>query len=743
MTQPDIRHHPYGSGHPYRVDPDQRHPVHPVGGEPLELRITTTKADAVDVEVVEGTSSTLISMQQVSADELYSTRETAEGHLTAASGATPNVDGKRIFRAVVPSAPMGRFRYRFSSSDGASTAWFETSGASWCSSGATMRTESATAIQQPDHVEWLISADGPIRCRFTLPLLAGDHVVGFGERFNALDQRGQVLDARVFEQYKQQGKRTYLPSPFAIVAGEIGWGFHVRTSRATTFDVGSNDQTQIKVEVDMSPDEPVVDLQIYNGTPRQVLAAHLVEINGVERPPDWVFAPWMSANEWNTQQRVLHEVETSIELDIPVGVIVIEAWSDEATFTAFRDATYNISPDGQPMRLEDFEFPCRGAWPDPAAMVAQLHDLGVKVLLWQIPLIPTEREGVSKLATAQMDADVATMIDRNYCVQEADGNPYRNRGWWFPGAVLPDWTNPDARQWWINKRRYLVDDVGIDGFKTDGGEHAWGDELRYANGTRGDVSNNLFANDYARAYHDLIKTSSVSGVTFSRAGFTGAGTVPCHWAGDEDSTWEAFRASITAGLTASASGIPFWGWDLAGFSGPTPTVELYLRATAMATLCPIMQYHSEFNNAQTPSNDRTPWNIAKQHNDQRAIDIYRQYAQLRQRLLPYLSAQADKTAATGVGMMRPLCFDHPEHDIWDYPYQYRFGDGLLVAPVCWENADSLDVYLPQGDWTDVWNGDQLSGGQVLTHDAPLHLIPAFATGDHTAELIEAFAQFDL
>ena len=158
-------------------------------------------------------------------------------------------------------------------------------------------------------------------------------------------------------------------------------------------------------------------------------------------------------------------------------------------------------------------------------------------------------------------------------------------------------------------------------------------------------------------------------MTFSRAGFTGAGRAPCHWAGDEDSTWEAFRASITAGLTAGASGVPFWGWDLAGFSGEIPSVELYLRATAMAALCPIMQYHSEFNHDRTPSNDRTPWNIAERHGDDRAIDLYRRFAVLRERLIPYLVAAAERTVASGMPLMRALCFDHPDDPtIWDAPH---------------------------------------------------------------------------
>ena len=194
----------------------------------------------------------------------------------------------------------------------------------------------------------------------------------------------------------------------------------------------------------------------------------------------------MSGNEWNTQARVLAEVSRSVELDIPVGVLVIEAWSDESTFTVFRDAQYSVRPDGGPLSLADVEHPADGAWPDPVGMVDRLHDLGVKVLLWQIPLVPTDRgEG------GQVAADAATLIAHGWCVHDDDELPYRNRGWWFPGALLPDWTNPAARRWWTDKRRYLIAEVGIDGFKTDGGEHAWGDELRYADGTRGDRSNHL------------------------------------------------------------------------------------------------------------------------------------------------------------------------------------------------------------------------------------------------------------
>jgi alpha-glucosidase (family GH31 glycosyl hydrolase) len=734
-----LLHRPLGSGHPYRIDPDQRHPVQPVAGETMDVRaLADASVGAVDLVIVDlaGEALTTTPMLASIVDDLYGPEGSGDGHLAAASGARPEIGTKVIYRAVVtvPDCPF-RYRLRRPGNEDSTSEWFDVAPGRWESADPTMLEVIGDATRvEPSSIEILQTAEGPVRIRFSLGLTPGEHVAGFGERFDRLDQLGTVLDTTVFEQYKGQGNRTYLPSPFAMVVGCAGWGVHVDTSRRVWFDVGATDHDRLMVETTLGRDDPQLSVRLYEGTPSDVLAAHLAHVGTPCRPPDWVLRPWMSGNEWNTQARVLAEVERSVELDIPAGVVVIEAWSDESTFVAFNDAEYAVHPDGAPHRLADFTFPADGRWPDPKAMVDRLHELGVKVLLWQIPLVPTDRG-----ATGQVAADAATMIDRGYAVREGDGSPYRNRGWWFTGALLPDWTNPDATDWWLAKRRYLLDEVGIDGFKTDGGEHAWGDELRYHDGSRGITSNNLFANRYADAYHALLQATGVDGTTFSRAGFTGAGSVPCHWAGDEDSTWEAFRASITAGLTAGLSGVPFWGWDLAGFSGDIPTVELFVRSTAMATFSPIMQYHAEFNHGRLPNRDRTPWNLAERHGDDRALVIYRRYAHLRERLLPYLSAEADLTVTTGVPMMRPVWFDHPDDETaWSYPLQYLFGSALLVAPVCWEATTELVVHVPLGEWVDPTTGTHHVGPGEVTLPTPIDRIPVLVRADRP-DLIEVVA----
>jgi alpha-glucosidase (family GH31 glycosyl hydrolase) len=442
----------------------------------------------------------------------------------------------------------------------------------------------------------------------------------------------------------------------------------------------------------------------------------------------------MSGNEWNTQARVMDEVERSRLERIPVGVVVIEAWSDESTFAAFRDAQYPLHADGSPHRLADFRFPSDGAWPDPQRMVDELHSRGIKLLLWQIPLLKARPAPGSQAAS-----DQEVMVKRSYAVRQAEGRPYRNRGWWFPGALMPDFTSVAAREWWLAKRRYLVNELGVDGFKTDGGEHAWGDDLRYADGSRGDAANNRYPVAYAAAYHELLAGSGRDGITFSRAGFTGSAAYPCHWAGDEDSTWEAFRASVTAGLTAGASGIFFWGWDLAGFSGEIPSAELYLRAAAMACFCPIMQYHSEFNHHRQPSRDRTPWNIAARTGDVRVLPIYRRFAELREALLPYLTEQAALSLKTSKPLMRALFFDASDDtEIWRWPYEYFLGDDLLVAPVTEPDVESWQVYLPRGEWIDAWTGETHLGALVVNRRAPLQEIPVYVRPGGATELLPLF-----
>lgn len=547
---------------------------------------------------------------------------------------------------------------------------------------------------------------------------------GFGERFNAVNQRGNSLDILVYEQYKNQGLKTYMPVSFFF--SSHGYGMYLRTNRVVHFDLATKDANQWGYQAQIGIDGTLAFELLIEDQPIKILREYSNLTSKPSLPPSWAFGPWMSSNEWNTQASVMEQVQLTLENDIPATVLVIEAWSDETTFYIWNDAQYSPKSPDQPLTYKDFTFPTDGRWPDPKGMIDELHRRGIRLVLWQIPVLKKTDQ-----PHTQHDGDREYALAHDFIVREADDSPYKVRPFWFHDSFLWDPSTPESVEWWMNKRAYLLEEMGVDGFKTDGGEHLWGRDTKFSNGMSGDEGINLYPNLYVGAYHRFAAEKRQNdALTFSRAGFSGTQAFPCHWAGDEDSTWEAMRASLTAGLNSSLSGIPFWGWDIAGFSGEIPTAELYLRATAMATFMPVMQYHSEFNNHQKPNRDRTPWNIAERCNMPEVIDIYRKFSQLRMRLIPYIEAEAKHCSETGEPMMRPLFLNWPDDPhAWQVTDQYLFGREILIAPILEQDVSRRKIYLPAGEWLDFWTGDSIQGGQWIERDAPLDSIPAYQRTD--------------
>ena len=558
-------------------------------------------------------------------------------------------------------------------------------------------------------LNWLQAADGTVR-EISLTLTHPPcGYFGLGERYNALDQRGQQVDQFVYNQYKDQGLRTYMPMP--VVYTEAGFGLHLRTDSYSWFDFTTPGVTRLGVEASS------LALDLFSGSINEQVAQFIAVTGEPENVPDWALGPWMSSNNWDSDAEVRKQVELTTQHGIPATVLVIEAWSDEATFYIFNDAQYGPKPGGESFAYDDFSFPAWGRWPDPRGLVTYLHESGLKLILWQIPVI----KHTTALRHAQKQRDEAHFIAEGYGVRHPDGSPLRLPEGWFKDSLLMDFSNREGAEWWFGKRQYLLE-LGIDGFKTDGGEMVWGNDLRFADGTTGLTKRNSYPREYISAYYRFAQQNG--GICFSRAGYTGAQTFPTHWAGDERSTWDAFKRSLLAGLSAGLSGVIFWGWDLAGFSGDVPSAELFIRSAEMACFCPIMQYHAE--SKAEFNRDRTPWNIAAQSGDQRALIHYAFYANLRMQLMPYLVREAAHCVAAKTPLMRAMLLDHQGDrkaaPLWD---QYRFGRDLLVAPVIVEGATARDVYLPAGRWWHLLQNRWFDGGRAHRIEAPLHEIPVF------------------
>jgi len=730
-------HTPLGLGHPYRYEPDQRIPTLPISGQSWKVRARTdalttsvhlyirrgVKLERLELRLLGPAHPDTHGPYGVTAKKIDVTT-----HLTTLANNPEEFSGDLEWEIELSGLEeFEELSYWLENDAFEFTRRFELSALTW--------------LPDDDHFlkvvgdlpvgvavserQVLANSQGQVfQIRFALPLAPGDHVVGFGERFNAVDQRGNFIDAVVYEEYKGHGQRTYLPAPFGLVIGS-DYGFYLNTATPSRFDIGASQSDRLLIEVDTSPFQSSIEIRTYSGSPTSILKSYISEFELPKAPPPWIYKLWGSSNEWNTQERVELEIETSERLGIELGVVVIEAWSDETSFTVFRDAQFTPTDGSKGLVAAAITYPCDGAWPDPQKMIDDLHQKDMKLILWQIPVI--KEEGTKG---SQVNSIWNYALQNNLVITDGLGSPYRVRAPWFQNALMPDLTAPQVRRWWASLHEYLVTEMGVDGFKTDGGEHAWGSDLIYLDGRSGLEKNNLFALGYVQTFSDLLESSKKEGITFSRAGFAGSSSFPTFWAGDEDSTWEAFKASINAGISASTSGIFFWGWDIGGFSGEIPTSELYLRGAAMATFCPIMQFHSEFNHHKELSNDRSPWNIEKQTGDTRVVSIFRKFLGIRTLLIPYLEIEGREAIASGRPLMAGLFFDFPaDQEIWKAPTQYMLGRFLLVAPVSDSGTKCLKVYLPEGIWLDFWNKSKYIGAQWIEIETPLDRIPVFIKED--------------
>ena len=151
---------------------------------------------------------------------------------------------------------------------------------------------------------------------------------GLGERFDALNQKGRRVVCEVEEKFCFQGNKSYCPAPFFWT--DSGFGLYAGTCETTVFDFREG---EILAQLPEG-----CEVTLFSGTPEGIISEYSSLFGPPVLPPGWAFGPWISANRWSSQADVEAAVAEAEALGFPVSVLVLEAWSDEATFYIWRGA---------------------------------------------------------------------------------------------------------------------------------------------------------------------------------------------------------------------------------------------------------------------------------------------------------------------------------------------------------------------------------------------------------------------
>ena len=631
-----------------------------------------------------------------------------------------NVNGKALWYGFIPPVDCGKIvQYKIKVGTGKEhsvvTDWYSYTVKQWQEDKEKITFKGNGSRERIEKVEHLTDGKDTYSIRIRIRKEEGERFFGLGEHYEGMEIGNGTRYVHVFDQYKVQRERAYAPIPF--IFSNNCFGMFVNTGFRTKWEF-STEYIEVEIETLGIPVKNEIEVYLWQEENMKKMISNIYAFSQPKVPPMWAFGPWMSANQWNSQKKVERALQNATHYDLPATVLVIEAWSDEQAFYIFNGAQYSVKEDGEPFHLSDFRF--NEPWPDPKGMIQRLNEKNIRLVLWQIPVLKYYEKFEN-----QHEKDVEYALKNDYVVKKTDGTPYKiPEGRWFEKSYVVDFFNPKAAKWWSAKRKYLVEELGVAGFKTDGGEHLWGRDIA---SRVPEIEGSQLRNIYPEKYFETAKSiGDGKNILFSRSGYTHSPSNTLFWVGDEDSEYEAFKSNIVAGLNTSLSGNPFWGWDIAGFSGDLPNVDLYERSCELAIFTPIFQFHSEHPGDPVPNAERSPWNIAEYYNAPEVIDHYRFYASLRMNISPYILQQAKIAVENGTPLTYPVWLEYSQlYDEKDQTCSYFFGENILVYPRFTKEDDEKLVKLPEGEWLDLWTGEWIQSNGQSTKDTCLRYHPVY------------------
>lgn len=437
----------------------------------------------------------------------------------------------------------------------------------------------------------------------------------------------------------------------------------------------------------------ILDMYVLLGPePKSVVRQYLDIVGYPFMPPYWGLGFHLCRWGYSSTAITRQVVENMTRANFPLDV----QWNDLDYMDARRDFTFNTDGFG--------DFP---------AMVQELHQGGRRYVMIVDPAISSSGPPGSYRPYDEG-------LRRGVFITNETGQPLIGKVWPGPTA-FPDFTNPEALDWWQDMVAEFHAQVPFDGMwidmnepsnfvkgSVDGCPDSDLENPPYVPGVVGGTLraaticasshqflsthynlHNLYGLTEALASHRaLVKARGTRPFVISRSTFAGHGRYAGHWTGDVWSSWEQLSSSVPEVLLFNLLGVPLVGADVCGFLGNT-SEELCVRWTQLGAFYPFMRNHNDLH-----SLPQEPYRFSDS-----AQQAMRMALALRYALLPHLYTLFHRAHAGGETVARPLFLEFPEDPrTWNVDRQLLWGEALLITPVLEAGQVEVTGYFPAGTW---------------------------------------------
>lgn len=341
-------------------------------------------------------------------------------------------------------------------------------------------------------------------------------------------------------------------------------------------------------------------------------------------------------------------------------------------------------------------------FPDPKAMVDELHSLGFKVMLWVTPWVTSDGPDYVKSFIPEFNPDGI----KNLFLRNKDGQIALVR-WWNGFSAILDMRKECDRDYLDTKLRHLMSEYGIDGFKFDGGDYFGYHPANIINGPAAPdhdpAALNIAWNEFGAKYeyHEYKDT------------FKGGGRATIQRLLDRSHSWDrdGMNTLIPCSILQGLFGHPFVCPDMIGggswifnfMPGFNVDEELFVRMAQASSLFPMMQF------------SWSPWRALSKE----SFDMVRDSAMLHKSMAGEIVSLVEDAEKTGEPIIRSLEYNDPHQGYASITDEFMLGRDILVCPVVTKGTLEKDITLPKGIWKDA-HGNVYGGRQTLRLSTPLN-----------------------
>ena len=223
--------------------------------------------------------------------------------------------------------------------------------------------------------------------------------------------------------------------------------------------------------------------------------------------------------------------------------------------------------------------------------------------------------------------------------------------------------------------------------------------LVYPNNTIYDTKPMISFYQTKYTYHFLNSHLSKRPFILSRSTSLGSGKYTFHWLGDNLSTFDNLKHSISGIFNFNIFGIPFTGSDICGFMEDASN-DLCLRWYNLGVFYPFTRNHNFF-----AAKDQYPWSFKEE-----SIDIIKKTINLRYSLIRYIYSQLFLISLNEKGsFFKPLMFEFPEDETSyeDIESKIMFGEAFLLCTFYDNNENSKKFKFPNANFNSFQTGKSI------------------------------------